>query len=146
MSKLNEIANLETILSKLSCELSQDDESRKKLLAVLRRYVAAVESPLEVIWRMMMEVTMPLKTPDNKSSEADLTIQPHQSASLRAAMAMGLIQPIVSGPKTATELASLTNCDKQLIGISYASLYIMAHVSDVTDSPDTSTSINDENC
>ena len=73
MSKLNEIADFETILSKLSNEVSQDDESRKKLLAVLRRYVAAVESPLEVIWRMMMEVTMPLKTPDNKSSEADLT-------------------------------------------------------------------------
>ena len=59
---------------------------------------------------------------------------------------MGLIEPIVSGSKTATELASLTNCDMQLIGISYASLFITAHVSDLTNSPDTSISINDENC
>ncbi|PVH85194.1 putative O-methyltransferase [Cadophora sp. DSE1049] len=95
MSKLDDIADLEPILSKLTREVSQDEEPRKKLLAVLRQYVAAVESPLEVIWRMMME--------------------PHQSASLRAAMAMGLIEPIVSGSKTATELASLTKCDKQLI-------------------------------
>ncbi|KAG4416780.1 hypothetical protein IFR04_010109 [Cadophora malorum] len=95
MSKLIEIAGLETILSKLSSEVSQDEERRKKLLAILRQYVAAVESPLETIWRMMME--------------------PHQSASLRTAMAMGLIEPIVSGSKTATDLASLTKCDKQLI-------------------------------
>lgn len=65
MSKLIEIAGLETILSKLSSEVSQDEERRKKLLAILRQYVAAVESPLETIWRMMMEVTKPLWLSDN---------------------------------------------------------------------------------
>ncbi len=48
-----------------------------------------------------------------------MTLQPHQSASLRTAMEMGLIEPIVMSPepKTATQLASITKCNKQLIGI-----------------------------
>ncbi|KAK0108211.1 hypothetical protein ONS95_003031 [Cadophora gregata] len=87
MARLDDIAKLKTILSKLSNDVSRDEEHRKNILGVLRQYVAVFESPLE----------------------------PHQSASLRAAMAMGLIELIVSGTKTASELASLTRCDKQLI-------------------------------
>lgn len=60
-------------------------------------------------------------------------------------MAMGLIEPIVSGSKTATDLASLTKCDKQLIGMVYPR-HGLSSVPNVVNSPNTSTSINDENC
>ncbi|KAF8848056.1 sterigmatocystin 8-O-methyltransferase [Acephala macrosclerotiorum] len=92
----DEITEVKSSLSNLSKVVLQDEEARKRLLGVLREQVAALESPLEVVWRMMME--------------------PHQSASLRAALAMGLIEPLVSNsPKTAIELASITSCDKQLV-------------------------------
>lgn len=36
---------------------SQHEETRKALLAIYGKEIAALESPLEVIWRMMMEVS-----------------------------------------------------------------------------------------
>ncbi|TVY18906.1 O-methyltransferase asqD [Lachnellula arida] len=91
------IQEAERFLASLTRTASQHEETRKELLAMYRAQVAALESPLEVIWRMMME--------------------PHQSAALRAAMGMGLVEPIASSesPKTASELASITGADKQLI-------------------------------
>ncbi|TVY47936.1 Demethylsterigmatocystin 6-O-methyltransferase [Lachnellula occidentalis] len=87
----------EKFLASLTRTASQHEETRKGLLAIYRAQIAALESPLEVIWRMMME--------------------PHQSAALRAAMGMGLVEPIASSesPKTASELASITGANKQLI-------------------------------
>jgi len=52
-SRINAIAKSLTELSK---EVSQDEVARKKLLATLRQAESLVESPIEVIWRMIMEV------------------------------------------------------------------------------------------
>lgn len=95
---MDEISQVERSLTELSKQALQNEDSRKKLLEILKAQVAALESPLEVIWRMMME--------------------PHQSAPLRTALAMGLIEALASSesPKTAAELATISNCDKQLIG------------------------------
>ncbi|KUJ15863.1 S-adenosyl-L-methionine-dependent methyltransferase [Mollisia scopiformis] len=93
VDRITELQNSLTSLSKVALE---NEDERKKLLAVLRAQVAVLETPLEVVWRMMME--------------------PHQSTALRSAQGMGLIEPIVSSsPRTATELATITKCDKQLI-------------------------------
>jgi len=52
-SRVNAIAKSLTDLSK---EVLQDTVAHKKLLATLRQAESLVESPIEVIWRMIMEV------------------------------------------------------------------------------------------
>lgn len=56
----DEITEIENNLSNLSRCVLQDEELRKRLLGVLREQVAVLESPLEVVWRMMMEVRCPV--------------------------------------------------------------------------------------
>ena len=53
-SRIDEISNS---LAALSKEVSQDEVARKKLLSTLHQATALVESPVEVIWRMIMEVS-----------------------------------------------------------------------------------------
>jgi len=53
---IDEIREIEKSLSDVSKQVLQDEEARKRLLGVLEAQVAALESPLEVVWRMMMEV------------------------------------------------------------------------------------------
>jgi len=43
-------------LTALSGEVLEDEVARKKLLATLHQAESLVESPIEVIWRMIMEV------------------------------------------------------------------------------------------
>lgn len=50
------VQEAEGFLASLTRAASQHEETRKELLAMYRAQVAALESPLEVIWRMMMEV------------------------------------------------------------------------------------------
>lgn len=57
---VDEISQVKKSLSDLSKKVLQNEDSRKKLLDVLKAQVAFLESPLEVVWRMMMEVSFPL--------------------------------------------------------------------------------------
>ena len=50
------IEELENSLKVLSKDVSGDENARKKLLAIVREQTTVLESPAEVIWRMMMEV------------------------------------------------------------------------------------------
>lgn len=52
------ISQVEKSLGEISEQAMQDEELRKRLLDVLKTQVAALESPLEVVWRMMMEVSV----------------------------------------------------------------------------------------
>lgn len=53
---LARIEELEISLKALSKDVSGDEAARKKLLAVVQEQNMVLESPVEVIWRMMMEV------------------------------------------------------------------------------------------
>lgn len=53
------IQEAEKLLSDLKKDISQDEDARKKLLEICRAQVAALESPLEVIWRIMMKMCLP---------------------------------------------------------------------------------------
>jgi hypothetical protein len=50
------IDELEKSLKALSKEVAGDEITRKKLLGVVREQTMVLESPVEVIWRMIMEV------------------------------------------------------------------------------------------
>jgi ribosomal protein L29 len=54
------LEELEEELQSLAQAASQDENGREKLLKTLRRSVAQVETPWEVVSRMYMEVNSPL--------------------------------------------------------------------------------------
>jgi uncharacterized protein involved in exopolysaccharide biosynthesis len=56
MSSSSQIAEIEKFLSTLSKQVLGDEDADKKLLAVLQQQIGVLESPREVIWRMIMEV------------------------------------------------------------------------------------------
>lgn len=47
---------LEKTLRSLSTQVVGDENARKKFLGVVREQTIVLESPVEVIWRMIMEV------------------------------------------------------------------------------------------
>lgn len=53
------IDELEKTLKVLSRDVGEDEALRKKLLAVVQEQNLVLESPVEVIWRMIMEVRLP---------------------------------------------------------------------------------------
>jgi hypothetical protein len=55
-SMSSRIDELEKSLRSLSKDVAEDENARKKLLAVVREQNMALESPAEAIWRMIMEV------------------------------------------------------------------------------------------
>lgn len=57
MSIGDRIAILAQEIDALNKDIAQDDISRKQLLDVLQGAAAKVESPVEMIWRMMMSVS-----------------------------------------------------------------------------------------
>ncbi|EPE28805.1 S-adenosyl-L-methionine-dependent methyltransferase [Glarea lozoyensis ATCC 20868] len=91
-AQLQEFQNL---FDKLSA--SKDEVTRKALLNICRSQTGRLETPWETVWRMIME--------------------PHQSAALRAALEMGLIDALASSttPLTSTQLSEKTNCNEKLI-------------------------------
>lgn len=52
------VDELESSLKTLSRELAGDESARKKLLGILQEQTMLLESPVEVIWRMIMEVCL----------------------------------------------------------------------------------------
>jgi hypothetical protein len=50
------IDELEKTLRSLSKQVAGDENARKKLLGVVREQTIVLESPVEVSWRMIMEV------------------------------------------------------------------------------------------
>lgn len=57
MSIGDRIAALAQDIDALTKDITQDDTSRKQLLDVLQGAAAKVESPIEMIWRMIMSVS-----------------------------------------------------------------------------------------
>jgi ribosomal protein L29 len=56
------LEELEEELKSLAQAASQDEDAREKLLKTLRKSVAQVETPWEVVSRMYMEVIAPFPT------------------------------------------------------------------------------------
>jgi hypothetical protein len=50
------IEGFEQTLKSLANEVAGDEASRKKLLAIVKEQNMILESPVEMIWRMIMEV------------------------------------------------------------------------------------------
>lgn len=57
MSIRSRIATLAQDIDALNKDIAQNNASRKQLLDVLQGAAAKVESPVEMIWRMMMSVS-----------------------------------------------------------------------------------------
>lgn len=52
----DQISGIEFAMNRLSTDVVHEEKARKKLLAVCQGMVAALESPAEFIWRMIMQV------------------------------------------------------------------------------------------
>ena len=53
----DQIANLSNSIQSLSAELANNEEARKKLLVASQDLVARLETPVETIWRIIMQVS-----------------------------------------------------------------------------------------
>jgi len=63
------ISEVRDTLPVLSKQTLSNEEDRKQLLAILREQIGILESPLEVIWRMMMEVSYMYPSADSCTNE-----------------------------------------------------------------------------
>lgn len=84
-------------LEALTVQVQGNEQASKMLTEACQQAINAVTPGPAVIWKMMM--------------------QPHQNASLRVALELGLVEALIAsdGPKSASELANVVRADQLLI-------------------------------